>query len=48
MIKTIKLKKIIHMMNKQLLNVIMLALGFALATNPYTNSMNPGLVPFFL
>lgn len=26
-------------MNKQLLNVIMLALGFT-----YTNSMNPGLV----
>lgn len=32
------------MMNKQLLNVIMLALGFALAASPYTTSMNPGLV----
>ncbi len=32
------------MLNKQLLNVTMLALGFALAANPYTNIMNPGLV----
>ena len=32
------------MMNKQLLNVIMIALGFALASNPYTNSLNPGLI----
>lgn len=32
------------MINKQLLNVIMIALGFALAANPYTNSVNPGLV----
>jgi hypothetical protein len=32
------------MLNKQLLNILMLGLGFALAVNPYTNSMNPGLV----
>ena len=32
------------MMTKQLLNVIMLGLGYALAANPYTNSMNPGLI----
>lgn len=32
------------MINKQLLNIIMLGLGFALAANPYTNSLNPGLV----
>jgi len=32
------------MLNKQLLNVTMIALGFALAANPYTNRMKPGLV----
>lgn len=32
------------MINKQLLNVIMLGLGFALVANPSTNSMNAGLV----
>ena len=32
------------MLNKQVLNIMMLALGFALAANPYTNSMNPRLV----
>ncbi len=32
------------MMNKQLLNIIMVALGFALAANPCTNTMNPGFV----
>lgn len=31
-------------MNKQLLNILMMALGFALAANSYTNNMNPGLV----
>lgn len=33
-----------NMINKQLLNIIMLALGYALASNPYTNTLNPGLV----
>jgi hypothetical protein len=32
------------MMNKQTINIIMLALGFVLASNPYTNRMNSGLV----
>ena len=31
-------------MKKQLLNVIMITLGFALAANRYTNRLNPGLV----
>ena len=30
-------------MTERLLIVVMLALGFGLAINPYTSSMNPGL-----
>ena len=32
------------MPERQILNIIMIALGFALAANPYTSTMNPGLV----
>lgn len=32
------------MLNKQLLNIIMVALGVGLAVNLYTNIMNPGLL----
>lgn len=31
-------------MNKQTINILMMVLGFVLASNSYTNRMNSGLV----